>query len=343
MKFSFAMLAATVSGLKFIDPESPCYQPSGEKKELIHTPLEPVDSLPDNFIWNNVDNVNYLTNIRNQHIPSYCGSCWAHAATSVASDRIKIARKAAWPDINIAPQILISCELPDQGCHGGDMLTAFDWMTSNEITDETCAIYRARGHDNGQNCTQQLICDNCSPSTGCFAQDDYKIYKADQYGQVKGEENMMQELFQRGPISCGIAVPDALENYTSGIFNDTTGDLNVVHGISVVGWGVEAGEKYWTVRNSWGSHWGEQGFFRVVRGTNNLAIESDCTWVTMKDTWTNDTRHHLTAEEKAQPVESRLDQIKTPQYNFLQPKKGCRVQKAFFEDGERPLEVPSWE
>ena len=35
----------------------------------------------------------------------YCGSCWAQAATSSLSDRIKIARKAAWPDINIAPQV----------------------------------------------------------------------------------------------------------------------------------------------------------------------------------------------------------------------------------------------
>jgi cathepsin X len=44
-----------------------------------------------------------ITNIRNQHVPQYCGSCWAHAATSALSDRIKIARNAAWPDINISP------------------------------------------------------------------------------------------------------------------------------------------------------------------------------------------------------------------------------------------------
>ena len=54
-------------------------------------PLEWVP-LPRQHIWNNVDGVNYLTEIKNQHIPQYCGSCWAQAATSSLSDRIKIAR-----------------------------------------------------------------------------------------------------------------------------------------------------------------------------------------------------------------------------------------------------------
>jgi len=151
MKFAvFALLAASASAKKFIDPVHPCRKTSTEKKvENVRTPLEPVANLPETHIWNNVDGVNYLTNIRNQHIPSYCGSCWAHAATSALSDRIKIVREAAWPDINIAPQVLISCS-GDDGCHGGEAFNAFEWMSTNEITDETCSIYRARGHDNGQ-------------------------------------------------------------------------------------------------------------------------------------------------------------------------------------------------
>jgi hypothetical protein len=108
----------------------------------------------------------------------------------------------------------------------------------------------------------------------------------------------MQEIYQRGPIACGVAVPAALENYTSGIFEDKTGDKDIVHDISVVGFGVEDGTKYWTVRNSWGTHFGEQGFFRVVRGINNIAIETDCAWATVKDTWSEDKRHSLTLQEK---------------------------------------------
>lgn len=108
---------------------------------------------------------------------------------------------------------------------------------------------------------------------------------------------MMQEIYQRGPIACGIAVPDALENYTTGIYVDHTNDTEIVHDISVVGFGVENGVKFWRVRNSWGTHWGEQGLFRVVRGVNNIAIETDCAWGTPKDTWSEPEKHmHITEE-----------------------------------------------
>lgn len=109
-------------------------------KAVIKKPLEAV-TLPDTWVWNNVNNTNYLTNLRNQHIPQYCGSCWAHAATSAFSDRIKIARKAAWPDVNISPQVVISCSMDDDGCHGGYAYSAFEFMHNNEVTDETCSIY----------------------------------------------------------------------------------------------------------------------------------------------------------------------------------------------------------
>ena len=56
---------------------------------VIRSSLEEA-ALPDTFLWNNVNGRNYLTNIKNQHIPQYCGSCWAQAATSSFSDRIKI-------------------------------------------------------------------------------------------------------------------------------------------------------------------------------------------------------------------------------------------------------------
>ena len=62
-----------------------------------------------------------------QHIPQYCGSCWAQAASSSLSDRIKIARKAAWPDVVVAPQVTFG--ILNVGPLKGDIfLTTFDGL-----------------------------------------------------------------------------------------------------------------------------------------------------------------------------------------------------------------------
>ena len=135
-------------------------------KPFVRKPLVHVTEVPETWIWNNVNGTNYLTNVRNQHLPQYCGSCWAHAATSSFSDRIKIARNAAWPDINIAPQVLIDCMHTSLGCHGGNAATAYQWMSKNEMTDETCSIYTARGLDNGGVCSPMTKCRNCTPGRG---------------------------------------------------------------------------------------------------------------------------------------------------------------------------------
>ena len=106
------------------------------------------------------------------------------------------------------------------------------------------------------------------------------------------------------PISCTVAVPDSLLKYKSGIYEDKTGDVAQDHEISVVGYGEENGVKFWRVRNSWGQYWGEGGFFRIVRGTNNLGIEADCTWSTPDSSfYTGEKRvmHYTTDAEKNDP------------------------------------------
>ena len=162
------VFAAAEKNLRYIDPSAPCRRSSGQRAPaVVKTPLVHIDDVPEQWEWSSVGGQSYLTNMRNQHIPQYCGSCWAHAATSALSDRIKINRNAAWPDINIAVQPLISCS-GDDGCHGGEAYNAFQWMNENEITDETCSIYRARGLDNGQTCSSMQICRNCNPGEACF-------------------------------------------------------------------------------------------------------------------------------------------------------------------------------
>ena len=221
------------------------------------------------------------------------------------------------------------------------------------MTDETCSIYTARGLDNGGVCSPMTKCRNCTPGEACVVPDQYYVYKTDEYGLVSGEENMIQEIYQRGPIACGVAVPMSLEEYTGGVYCDDTGDLNIVHDISVVGFGVtEDGQKYWTVRNSWGTHWGEGGFFRVCRGVNNIAIESECAWTTPLDTWTAGVQHISTPDEKdhakndktVYPFPQPVYTPKNVSEDFL-PKEnnGCRVEKASFPGGEKKNVAHAWD
>ena len=182
--FAAAIIASTALAII----EHPCRirNPNRAPPKILQA-LEPLEDLPEQVLWNNVNGKNYLTNVFNQHVPTYCGSCWAHAATSAISDRIKIARDAAWPDINISPQVIISCETTDDGCHGGEAYNAFEWMSKNEVTDRTCSIYRARGLDNGEVCSAMNVCRNCNPGEACFVPDQYLVYGVDEFGEVSGE------------------------------------------------------------------------------------------------------------------------------------------------------------
>lgn len=136
-----------------------------------------------------------------------------------------------------------------------------------------------------------------------------------------------------------------MEDYTGGIFEDKTGDQEVTHEISIVGYGEENGTPFWLIRNSWGTHWGIDGFMKLVRGKNNLAIESDCAWAVPKDTWTKQAIHHTTKEEKEDPTNDTTNgDYPEGEPKFLSTSnKACRVKKAAFRKGEKRPEVMSWE
>ena len=90
---------------------------------------------------------------------------------------------------------------------------------------------------------------------------------------------MKAEIHERGPISCGLRSTPKFVSYTGGIFSEPTTSTIPTHEISVVGWGkTEGGEEYWIGRNSWGTYWGELGFFRIAMHTDNLGINRDCTF-----------------------------------------------------------------
>merc|ERR1719436_1350539 len=258
-------------------------------------PMLGAEKMPSDFTWCNKDGVNYCTVSRNQHIPQYCGSCWAHGAISALGDRIKIARKGMGPDIHLSIQHLLNCGGVGS-CYGGSVDGPYQWLkkisreTGTGISYETSQPYLACSHDSKEGFCKSVDT-SCKPmnvarTCGSFSQEGgpctglsvYPNATVSDFGSISGAEAMMKEIYQRGPISCGIDAHPLL-NYESGIIK-TEGD-GVDHVISVVGWGTDPKDGfYWIVRNSWGEYWGEMGYVRVGKG--KLHVEDQCVWAAPK-------------------------------------------------------------
>jgi cathepsin X len=249
-------------------------------------PFQYIDAsaIPTDFDWRNVNGQNLVTKDLNQHIPVYCGSCWAHGAMSSLADRIKIMRKAAWPDYNLAIQYILNCGQQVGGtCHGGSATGAFQFVKDNGIPLDTCLPYEAKDFE----CSAINTCRNCKGPADhgtCWAQTNFTKFYVEQFGHVTGPPNIMAEIATRGPVAAGIDAT-VLENYKGGIITATT-PANINHIVSIVGYGsTTAGQDYWIVRNSWGQYWGENGWFRIIRGKDALGIERSVSWAVPKVTW----------------------------------------------------------
>jgi len=74
-----------------------------------------------------------------------------------------------------------------------------------------------------------------------------------------------------GPVDTAFTVYSDFYNYKSGIYKYVSGGKLGGHAVRLVGWGEENGVKYWIIANSWGSTWGENGYFRIQIGQVNVA------------------------------------------------------------------------
>ena len=88
---------------------------------------------------------------------------------------------------------------------------------------------------------------------------------------------MMQEIMENGSISAAFFVYEDFQEYRSGIYQYTEGEFKGGHAVKIIGWGEENGVKFWIVANSWNPRWGESGFFRIRKGTNECNIEGQAT------------------------------------------------------------------
>jgi len=223
-----------------------------------------------------------LTHSLNQHVPQYCGSCWAHGALSSLADRIKIARKASGDDINLSVQFILNCGGEIAGsCHGGSHSGVYELIKKvGQVPYDTCQPYLACSSDsnegfcphvrNDTTCSPVNICRTCGAVMArwwgwCSEIDMFPNATIAEYGTYKESRDddmvhkIMTEIYARGPVSAAVNA-GPLHDYPGGIYSSEGESKGTTHIVSIVGWGTnEDGVKFWIVRNSWGAYWGEMG------------------------------------------------------------------------------------
>lgn len=286
----------------------PCVKLRGIKSPYVWQPNPTNGPLPDNWHWGNVNGTNFLCTTKNQHIPQYCGSCWAQSTTSTISDRIAIMRGGKFPEIDISPQVILTCDMSDAGCHGGDPLSSYQWMHDNDITDSSCAPYQALSHYEGLKCDAMAVCKDCSPDGPCKVPNKFNKYRVGEYANLPNDPVAIQnEIYARGPVTCCVDAGPIVNFSGTGVFASNAGS-SINHAIAVVGWGVTndaAKTPYWIMRNSWGEYWGDNGYMKVYRGNNTIFIEEACSYGVPINTWQNQTYPHT----------SKIGVLPTPKAN----------------------------
>jgi C1A family cysteine protease len=214
----------------------------------------PLSGLTSSFDWRNND---YVTPVRNQ---GNCGSCWAFATTAALESYLLIRNNGLTPDLtNLAEQILVSCSRAGS-CGGGYIDRASNFIRDTGLPEESCYPYTAT---NG-NCRK--ACNDWRSNTDWI---DSWFYVATTLPTADAIKNA---LYANGPLVTTMDVYSDFFDYTSGIYSYVHGSYQGGHAILIVGYDDEEGG-YFIVKNSWGTGWGEGGFFKIAYSQLSYPVE----------------------------------------------------------------------
>lgn len=225
---------------------------NSEKKVVI---TKAKGNAPDAYDWREHGAV---TQVKNQ---GQCGSCWAFSAIGNIEGQYQMkTQKSAL----FSEQQLVDCDTVDQGCNGGLMDQAFTYLENTGVMNSSDYSYTGRG----QTCRfdQSKV---VARVTG------YKFASGEKEGTVD-ENDLKQMLYENGPFAIAINA-NPLQFYFGGILDPYTFLCNpkgLNHGVLLVGYGVENNKPYWIIKNSWGSSWGEKGFFRIISGKGACGVNT---------------------------------------------------------------------
>jgi cathepsin F len=212
--------------------------------------LNDVDA-PEEFDWEYDRGIK--TEVKHQRD---CGGCWAFATTAVIESQYMM---KYGNNISLSEQQLIDCDENNLKCEGGNMRKAFLYLQENGLMkSEDYPFINGEGE--------------------CKYDENKAVIKVKEFNFVpKDEEEMKKALFKYGPLA-GAINGIMMAFYEKGVYEPWFSSLcpdNINHAVVIVGYGIdkETNKQFWRVKNSWGPQWGENGYFRIIRGEGICGIK----------------------------------------------------------------------
>jgi len=249
-----------------------------------------ITDIPDSFDprdkWPNCKDV--IGHIRDQ---SACGSCWAFGSTEAFNDRHCI--QSGKTVVLSADDTTACCKFfpcASMGCNGGQPSLAWSWFASKGVVTggdyndkDTCLPYAFPACAHHVTSTKYPACPSSEYSTpkcdkSCTNTDYQTSYSDDKFKastsySLDSVTKIQQDILNYGSATGAFTVYADFPNYKSGVYQHKTGRALGGHAIKIQGWGTENGTPYWLVANSWNETWGDNGYFKILRGSNECGIE----------------------------------------------------------------------
>jgi len=192
----------------------------------------------------------YVNPVKNQ---GSCGSCWAFSTVGALEGAHF---KGTGQLLTFAEQVLVDCDKSvNSGCNGGMPGEAMQYVTKNGIALEADYPYTARGG-------------SCHSFKRADAISSWRYIDSVRSG---GEKKLLSAVQTEGPVSILVNANKAWHSYSGGILSGPAGS-GINHAVLAVGYGQENGKKYWIIRNSWGTRWGESGYMRMAYGNGAFSV-----------------------------------------------------------------------
>ena len=177
-----------------------------------------------------------------------CGSCWAFSSTGALEGGNFVANGKL---ISLSEQQLVDCDTKSNGCGGGLMTNAFQYVMAHGLCTEEDYPYHAKDED----CKD----DKCESAISIKGYEEVPSY----------DGAALKQAVAKAPVSVAVEADSAVfQMYKTGVVDSTACGTSLNHGVLAVGYAAD----YWIVNNSWGASWGDNGYVKIAYNESGAGI-----------------------------------------------------------------------